>query len=405
MLVFCVIILAACLPPSNPPAVVVPQDTFEPVKLGPTSTPTSLPASRIPITPSPTLRPIEPISSADWRNGPEDAPIQILVYSDFQCPYCASFAGVLGELERLHTGQILIIFRHFPLANIHDKAFMAAQVAEAAGAQNAFWAMHDRLFDTYATWVTLPPEEFLPWALEQARQLGLDQLQMEDELAAGVYTQRIRDAYNHALESGIPGTPFIFLNGYWFRLDPSLDNLEAAIRLELVSQNQLSSPPVYELDLDAVYLATLVTNLGEIQIQLFPREAPQTVGNFLGLAELGWYDGNAFYEVIPGRLAATGDPSGTGFGSPGYSFKDEISSTLSFAAAGMVAMSSMAPDTNGSRFFVSLSPLPELNGSRTIFGRVISGMEHLQELPARDPSADLLQEPAIIIERVEVVVR
>ncbi len=405
VLVLFVFALSACASPTSEPATPVPLDTIGPAKLGPTSTPTSLPPSRIPATPLPTLRPIDPISNADWRKGPDDAPIQILVYSDFQCPYCAAFAGVLGRLEALHPGQIQVIFRQFPLANIHDKAFVAAQVAEAAGAQDAFWAMHDRLFSMYASWVTLPPEAFLAWALEQAQQLGLDQERMENELAAGVYTQVVVDAYTHALESGIPGTPFIFLDGFWFRLDPSLHNLEAAIRLDLLSQNQLASPPEYPLDIDAVYQVTLVTNLGPIRIQLFPREAPHAVENFLGLADLGWYDGNAFYEVIPGRLAASGDPSGTGFGSPGYTFKDEISSMLSFSSPGMVSMSSMAPDTNGSRFFISLSPLPELDGSRTIFGRVISGLELLQELPARDPSTDLLQEPALTIERVEVVIR
>ena len=181
--------------------------------------------------------------------------------------------------------------------------------------------------------------------------------------------------------------------------------MEAAIRLELVAQRQMSSPATYPLEPDAVYIVKLITNLGIIEIQLLPEDSPIAVENFLGLAAAGWFDGNSFFEVFPGRLVETGDPSGTGFGGPGYTLADEISPRLAFDMPGMVAMSSIAPDTNGSQFFISLAPLPELTGTRTIFGRVLSGLEILNGLAAREPITDLLEPPQLNIERVEIELR
>ncbi len=399
---FCALCLASCSTAPAEPSSTLPVETITPAQLGPTSTYTTLTATRVPVTPTATLRPIAPISESDWIRGPADAPIQILLYSDFQCPYCIAFAEVLAEAELLHPNEIQVIYRHFPLVSVHDKATLAAQISEAAGAQGAFWPMHDLLYGKTGEWVQLSPSDFLTWALEQAELLGLNTVQMENELAAGAYAQKINEAYQFARESGILGTPFIFFNGYWFRLDPSLSNLEAAIRLELVAQQQMSSPATYPLDPEAVYIAKLITNLGIIEIQLLPGESPKAVENFLGLAAAGWFDGNPFFEVIPGRLVETGDPSGTGFGGPGYTFADEISPRLTFDVPGLVAMSSIAPDTNGSQFFISLAPLPDLTGTRTIFGRVITGLEFLQGLAAREPITDLLEPPQLSIERVEV---
>ena len=126
--------------------------------------------------------------------------------------------------------------------------------------------------------------------------------------------------------------------------------------------------------------ATIKTNLGSMRIQLFPDKAPNTVANFVGLAEgtktgKPFYNGVIFHRVIKDFMIQGGDPLGTGTGGPGYKFEDEIDSSLTFDAPGILAMANSGPNTNGSQFFITIVPTPWLNGKHTIFGKVISGQD------------------------------
>ncbi len=127
--------------------------------------------------------------------------------------------------------------------------------------------------------------------------------------------------------------------------------------------------------------ATLKTNLGDIVINLFPNHAPETVDNFVGLAEgtkdyqAGdrsgpFYDGLGFHRVIEGFMIQGGCPQGTGTGGPGYTFKDEIHPELVFNKPYLLAMANAGPGTNGSQFFITVGPTPHLTGKHTIFGEV-----------------------------------
>jgi cyclophilin family peptidyl-prolyl cis-trans isomerase len=109
------------------------------------------------------------------------------------------------------------------------------------------------------------------------------------------------------------------------------------------------------------------------------------VNSFLFLARNGWYDNITFHRVIPDLFAQTGDPSGTGNGSPGYYLLTEIDPALVFDKPGMVAMVNSGPDTTGSQFFITYAPAAQFNGQYTIFGQVFSGMEVLSQLTPRDP--------------------
>jgi cyclophilin family peptidyl-prolyl cis-trans isomerase len=112
------------------------------------------------------------------------------------------------------------------------------------------------------------------------------------------------------------------------------------------------------------------------------------VNNFVFLARQGWYNDITFHYVISDVVAITGDPSGTGFGGPGYTIPDEITETLTFDALGMVGMLNAGPNTGGSQFFITMAPLPQLNGRYTIFGRVLEGLEVVRALRPRNPEAD-----------------
>ena len=133
--------------------------------------------------------------------------------------------------------------------------------------------------------------------------------------------------------------------------------------------------------------ATIKTSLGDIKVELYPDKAPKTVANFVGLAEgtktgKPFYNGVIFHRVIKDFMIQGGDPLGTGMGGPDYKFEDEIDSSLTFDAPGILAMANSGPNTNGSQFFITIVPTPWLNGKHTIFGKVISGQDIVTKIEA-----------------------
>jgi cyclophilin family peptidyl-prolyl cis-trans isomerase len=146
--------------------------------------------------------------------------------------------------------------------------------------------------------------------------------------------------------------------------------------------------------------ATLHTNHGPIAIELFGDDAPKTVQNFLDLSEKGFYDGITFHRVIPDFMIQGGCPLGTGTGGPGYEFEDEPNAHK--VERGALAMANRGPNTNGSQFFiVTADACPWLDGKHTVFGRVTSGMDTVDEISR--VAADARDKPleAVVIERVE----
>src|SRR5919198_814756 len=125
--------------------------------------------------------------------------------------------------------------------------------------------------------------------------------------------------------------------------------------------------------------ATMRTNQGDIVLELFDEGAPKTVDNFKQLAGQGFYDGVIFHRVIPDFMIQGGDPTGTGAGGPGYTFEDEINQHK--IVRGALAMANAGPNTNGSQFFiVTADACPWLDGKHTVFGRVLEGMDVVDEI-------------------------
>ena len=147
--------------------------------------------------------------------------------------------------------------------------------------------------------------------------------------------------------------------------------------------------------------ATLHTNHGAIEVELFEDDAPKTVENFRKLAGDGFYDGVVFHRVIPDFMIQGGDPTGTGMGGPGYTFEDEFNDHK--VERGALAMANAGPNTNGSQFFiVTTEAAPWLDGKHTVFGKVTDGMDAVDSIEKTDTDAnDKPREPAVI-ERVEL---
>jgi cyclophilin family peptidyl-prolyl cis-trans isomerase len=302
---------------------------------------------------------------------------------------------VLAQLQKDYPNDVRFAYRHLPLIGtkdrpFHDKAALAAQATEAAGLQGKehFWDMHDLLFARQAEWTGMSVDQFKDWLLTQAGTLGLDTADFAVDLESQPLVDQVQAAWDRGFSIGMVSTPFLVINGsIWpTNIPMTYGNLEMVIKLDALEKRQFTTCPPMSIDPLKQYTATLKTVKGDIVIQLFADKAPLAVNSFIFLARQGWYDGVTFHIVVPGLMAQTGDPSGTGYGGPGYAFSTESSPDLKFDQAGVVGMANAGADSNMSQFFITLAPLPQYNGKLTVFGKVISGMDVVQRLAPRDPS-------------------
>jgi len=142
-----------------------------------------------------------------------------------------------------------------------------------------------------------------------------------------------------------------------------------------------ASPPM-TIDTSKQYTATIETEKGNLVLELFASDVSITVNNFVFLAREGFYDGTTFHRVIPGFMAQGGDPTGTGAGTPGYTFADEF--TQHTHVAGALSMANSGPDTNGCQFFITYTPQHHLDRKHSVFGQLIQGMDVLQKVEQSD---------------------
>ena len=294
---------------------------------------------------------------------------------------------MLEQLQAEYGDDMRLVYRHFPLSSIHDKAILAAEASEAAGAQGAFWEYHDLLFETQDAWASQSVEEARETFVGYAAELELDTEAFAQDLDNETYRELVTDAESAAREIGLSGTPSIILNGYPFPLQQiplspeGIDFFSGIIRL-VETQSEL---PPQVIDPGKNYEATIITEKGDVVIELFPDTAPTNVNSFVYLAQQGWYDNVTFHRVLPDFMAQGGDPSGTGMGWPGYRCDDEITPTRDFSEAGVVAMANGGENTNGSQFFITYEPAIHLNDSFTIIGQVVSGQDVVDALTPRNP--------------------
>ena len=288
-----------------------------------------------------------------------------------------------------------VVYRHVPLG--HDKSNITIQAAEAAGLQGKFWEMHDFLFEpqTWQNWISQTPEEFETWIKQQASTIGLDAAKFAADLNSPEVKQKITDTQQAAIDAKVNSTPslFILLDGkMYFIPDDGIraySDLQNVLQLYRWSQNPKAFDcPSMTVDKSKKYTATITTDRGDIVIDLFADKAPMAVNSFIYLAKQGWFDGVPFHRVLPGFVAQSGDPTGTGVINPGYQFGNEVSPDLRFDREGRVGMANSGPDSNGSQFFITYGPTSNLDGGFTIFGQVVKGMDVATQLRPRDPQND-----------------
>jgi diadenylate cyclase len=164
---------------------------------------------------------LEPVGTRDHARGPKDAPVKLVMYGDYECPYCGEAHPVLKELQERVGEQVRFIFRHFPLDSVHPRARRAAQAAEAAASQGRFWEMHDLLYERRGEL----GEDLMRYAAE----LGLDLQRFEEDLKNDHHTWRIEEDRLGGDRAGVRGTPALFVNGVRYADTIDLDELLAAV--------------------------------------------------------------------------------------------------------------------------------------------------------------------------------
>jgi len=149
------------------------------------------------------------VNDGDHVVGSPSAPVVLVEYGDFECPHCGRAYPIIEKVRRELGRDLCFVFRHFPLTEIHPHAQMAAEAAEAAGAQRKFWEMHHTLFEHQDA---LEPEALASYA----DALGLNVARFATELTDGIHRKKVRDDFRGGVRSGVNGTPTFFINGIRF---------------------------------------------------------------------------------------------------------------------------------------------------------------------------------------------
>lgn len=168
------------------------------------------------------------VTSSDHIRGTQGAKVTLVQFADFQCPACGAYEPIVRKVMEDNKGAVQLVFRHFPLTQIHQNALLAAKAAEAAGLQGKFWEMHDILFDKQAEWSkALNSKEIITG---YAKALKLDMKKFESDMASQDVENKIRAEYTEGTRLGVQGTPTFFVNGKQIDNPGTVEALDAIIK-------------------------------------------------------------------------------------------------------------------------------------------------------------------------------
>lgn len=175
------------------------------------------------------------VVATDWVKGSDNAPLTIIEYSDFQCPKCAFYFGIIKSVLPKYNDKVRFVYRYFPLKDLHKNAELASRAAEAAGKQTKFWEMHDLLFINQSVWSNRDDARDLFYQYATDLQLNLDQF--KKDIDSTVVKDYVEASYLSAVKNGLRGTPTFFANGNQVEFQPSAEAFEKLIQILLKEGN------------------------------------------------------------------------------------------------------------------------------------------------------------------------
>lgn len=177
------------------------------------------------------------VSSGDWIKGNPEARVALIEYGDFQCPACASFYPVVKAISGEFKDNVAVVFRHFPLSQIHKNANLSSRAAEAAGLQGKFWEMHDKLFERQKVWADLSDEKAKELFISYVSEIGLDTERFKQDIESDAVRSAVEEDYNEGLKARVNGTPTFFLNGSRISNPSNYDEFKSLIESKLSDAN------------------------------------------------------------------------------------------------------------------------------------------------------------------------
>lgn len=345
------------------------------------------PSCRVLASVTPTPHQATYLLEGDHRYGPINAPLTLVVYGDYQCEPCARLDATLWRLMEEYPGALLLVYRHFPLLPLNDKALMAVQAVEAASRQGRFWEAHRYLYTHQAEWRDMAPEAFPDYLLSMAQTLALDLARFTQDLTDPDIQALAYRAWKAGQALGLEAAPTLFLNGEWFPGPPTYEALRTVVALNQLEQRRFTACPPWRVHFDHLYLLDLRLPQDLVVLRLEPQWAPQGVNAVVFLAQEGWYQGMGIYDVVPGQALYLGDPSNTGYGHPGFLIPWEAPAVG--LRSGRVVLLPESPGWNSPRMAILLDEVPAWENQVTVIGEVVQGMDGLRYV-ARSPEQRVL---------------
>ncbi len=332
------------------------------------------------------------IDKDDLVIGNPNAISTLVEYADLQCPSCAALHPILKSVMPQISDTVKLVFRHFPLVNSHDKAMIAARGGVAAQEQGKFNEYQDLLYTKQADWDKTPVAEFTKTLSGFAADLKLDVAKFEATLAKPETQARVDRDRKTGEALKVPGTPTLFLDGQPFQPavlgnPATIEQIKTYTQRRQAYKEYLGKKPVTFAKPDQViakgdvYEVTIKTSKGDVVLELDGKLAPGNVNSTIFLMQKGFY-GNMPVLVNEPQFNAVlfGDPSGTGFASPGYDCAPETDGK--FDKPGVVGLfrSVSNPDNSGAQLVIAYDASPQLDGDLTVIGQVTKGLEIVKSL-------------------------
>ena len=323
--------------------------------------------------------------------GKVDAPVTLIEYGDLQCPACAAFHTAFTPTLAAVSDTVKLVFRHFPLVSVHNKAGIAALGAEAASVQGKFWEMHDLLYEKQKDWEAKPVTEMTATLKTYAGQLGLDAAKLEQDMSSPAVIARVKRDVDAGTALKLTGTPSLFLDGRAapaeaFAQQGVAEQIKQYAAGRVAQMAGLNGKPFTFAKPEAVtakgakYVLTVKTSKGDIVAELDSALAPVNVNSTVFLAQQNYFVGAPVLVNDP-QLGAVLVGSSTPSGNPGYECDVEKPAAGAMAKSGVVALF-----TNGEKsapqFVLTYSPTQELDGRFTVIGNITSGLDVLKTLTA-----------------------